>query len=311
MTFRIKKQHKNIAFAAFKWVMAIALLIFGVKKGLLDPSQWMEFIFDPTLILLSLAFQMAILLAHTARWKVLNDKIGSSIPFKKLYQIQMISHFFSIFLAGSVGADIVRGLYASRLEKESGVRSILTIVLDRGAGLGILLLIAFSGLVWKSGFLPETLRIGQAAQFASNIAPWAALGLGVLVFMGIRFFGKVFLSSLYLSLLSSLLTVAWIYILGKYLGIPLLFRDYLFMVPLAIIASAIPILPLGIGVGQIAYFQLFQILGTKGELGVSLCTLTQFHILLFNLIGVFYYLKYRKEASNPLPNKQKYQLPAA
>jgi host factor-I protein len=62
------------------------------------------------------------------------------------------------------------------------------------------------------------------------------------------------------------------------------------------ISTAVPLLPGGIGVGQVAFFTLFQWANVPNpELGSTLCTLMQVYTILFNCLGAIFYVKYKKK----------------
>jgi hypothetical protein len=55
-------------------------------------------------------------------------------------------------------------------------------------------------------------------------------------------------------------------------------------------------------VGQVAFYTLFQWVGsTNPEQGATLCTLMQVYTILFNCIGAFFYLKFKRKPSEVNP----------
>ena len=87
---------------------------------------------------------------------------------------------------------------------------------------------------------------------------------------------------------------------GELIGIPLSLSQYFFLIPVALTVSAVPLLPGGIGVGQVAFFTLFQWIGLDNpEQGSTLCTAVQIYTILFNCIGAIFYVRFkRKPGSN-------------
>ena len=80
-----------------------------------------------------------------------------------------------------------------------------------------------------------------------------------------------------------------------------------FIVPVANVVASIPLLPGGIGVGQVAFFALFQLAGAQNpEQGGALCTLIQIYISLFHLSGIVFYLR-RSKLPKPILNTQAQQ----
>ncbi|MNU01394.1 hypothetical protein D3C72_2447830 [compost metagenome] len=69
-------------------------------------------------------------------------------------------------------------------------------------------------------------------------------------------------------------------------------------------ATAIPISPAGVGVGQAAFYFLFNVYtGTETELGPTVITAYQVGMFVLSLWGAFFYLR-RKEK---LPDNQETQ----
>jgi len=80
------------------------------------------------------------------------------------------------------------------------------------------------------------------------------------------------------------------------------YGQYFFVVPLALTVSAVPLLPGGIGTGQVAFFTLFKWMGVSDpELGGTLCTLMQIYTILFNCLGAAFYLKSKRKVPTNLP----------
>jgi len=90
------------------------------------------------------------------------------------------------------------------------------------------------------------------------------------------------------------------YILYKALGYSSLsLGHFFFIIPIVLVLSAIPISPLGIGVGQLAMYQLFTNLGVRSAAeGVNLITLYQSITMCVNILGVFPYLRTKKMIKN-------------
>ncbi len=98
------------------------------------------------------------------------------------------------------------------------------------------------------------------------------------------------------SILSHLLSCAAFYIalrsLGRATDVP---AGYFFLlVPLGLVAIAIPISPAGIGVGQAAFFALFRILSTAhATAAADAFTVYQLAVILVSLSGLYWYLSYK------------------
>ncbi len=81
-------------------------------------------------------------------------------------------------------------------------------------------------------------------------------------------------------------------------GIPL--STYFLVSPLGFMATAIPISPAGVGVGQAAFDYLFNVyLGHSSEIGTTVITAFQMFQFLFGLIGIVFYLQMKERIKLP------------
>ena len=102
------------------------------------------------------------------------------------------------------------------------------------------------------------------------------------------------LIALALSFLSVTMNILFYYWMGLQLGITATLSQFFFLVPVGVTASAVPVLPGGIGVAQVAFFKLFQWVGIPNpEGGATLCTINQIYNVLFGCFGSIFYFKYR------------------
>ena len=74
-------------------------------------------------------------------------------------------------------------------------------------------------------------------------------------------------------------------------------KAYVFAVPLGLIATALPISPAGVGVGQVAFSYLFDwSTGVKSAIGSNLITAHQIVTFFLSLSGGVFYLRRPKPA---------------
>jgi uncharacterized membrane protein YbhN (UPF0104 family) len=70
--------------------------------------------------------------------------------------------------------------------------------------------------------------------------------------------------------------------------------QFFLVVPLGLVTSAIPISPAGVGVGQAAFFALFQIVAPRyAAAGTQAVTVFQLMFILICLSGLYWYLSYK------------------
>jgi uncharacterized membrane protein YbhN (UPF0104 family) len=107
--------------------------------------------------------------------------------------------------------------------------------------------------------------------------------------------GRKLFIAFVISAVSILMTIYFFTIQGGLINAQLTLKQYFVVVPLAATASAIPLLPGGLGTGQLAFFTLFKWMGIDNpELGGTLCTIIQIYTIMFNCLGYFFYLRYKR-----------------
>jgi uncharacterized membrane protein YbhN (UPF0104 family) len=223
----------------------------------------------------------------------------------------MIGGFFASFLPSSVGMDAVRAWYLGFEEADNKARGFFSILCDRVTGLLCLLVCgAISSLL-----LYPTLK--EASLFGHFFwSLWTLILVTILSSLILRRFlletrfGKVFAylftpvlfgKSLFLSFLGLSSYIFFCILVGQGLGIQMPMRAYFMIVPLGLVASALPFLPLGIGVGQVAFYHLFLWCNYPDpSQGSTLCTAIQCYGILFNCLGIFFYFRFKsKQELNP------------
>jgi uncharacterized membrane protein YbhN (UPF0104 family) len=88
-----------------------------------------------------------------------------------------------------------------------------------------------------------------------------------------------------LSLGNHLAVIAAIFVIGRALGDELAYDNYLGIVPVASLITALPISPAGWGVGEKAYGTLFEMMGATAALGVAISLTFRVCTVLLGLIG--------------------------
>jgi uncharacterized membrane protein YbhN (UPF0104 family) len=107
---------------------------------------------------------------------------------------------------------------------------------------------------------------------------------------------KVVYWSIALSLLSQMAVVITHIFVGKVTGFIVPWEAYLFVLPLGFMVTAIPISPAGVGVGQMAFYFLFNLyLGQKSQVGPTLVTIFQVLQFLLSIFGAFYFIRRKGE----------------
>ena len=102
----------------------------------------------------------------------------------------------------------------------------------------------------------------------------------------------------FLSFGGQAMMVAIVYGLGLYLHVDIPWWYFLILVPYGFIATILPISPAGLGVGQMAFYYLFQQTLEQGEFGILAITFYQASQFIVGLGGGLLFVLYKKEVSD-------------
>jgi len=305
-----------------KLLLGAVLIYYVLRSKMVDFYQLKLVLFSPLNLVISLLFLAFATLCCATRWYLLVRAQDLSLTRKELFELTMIGNFFNTFMPGSVGGDLIKAWYVAGQEPKRKTKAIFTVLLDRMVGLSVIVFYAASTLLFYTEWLEQRREL-QVLAYSVWGFTGASLLLTFLFFFNrngkavirvpkilrrVEAIAKVIdagllyrnhLTAVIFAVLLSALSVFGTNLLyqiqGTTLGISLPFSQYLFIVPVALTVSAIPILPGGIGVGQVAFFTLFQWMNIPNpERGGTLCTLMQIYTILFNCIGAFFYLRFKR-----------------
>ncbi len=305
--------------------LGILLLAYVFRSGMIDFKVLHLLLSHPSNILVGILFLAVSTFLSSLRWYFLVRAQGLDLSVKNLLELTMIGNFFNTFMPGAVGGDLIKAWYVAGREPTRKTKAIFTVLLDRAIGLGVFFLFAATTLAMHFEWLKSRAQLQAVA-----ISIWAVT-LSMIV-VGLIFISPLLprlkVARLVLEKLrqkpkvSNLLDAALLYrrqvpslavavalsclsitgsvilfrIQGELIGIPLTFSQYFFVIPVALTVSAVPLLPGGIGVGQVAFFTLFQWIGLKdpGQ-GSTLCTAVQIYTILFNCFGAIFYVRFKRK----------------
>lgn len=324
MTKTKKVAVSPVAKTVFKLVLGLVLVAYVLRSGMVDFKTLRSVLTNPTNLLISFAFLSFSTLCCGFRWYLLVRAQGLSPSFRNLLELTMIANFFNTFMPGSVGGDLIKAWYIAGQQPQNKTKAVFTVLLDRVIGLAVIIFYAAVTLAFYSGWLKER---PQLQILAYSIWAFSALSIiGALLFfaskgrpngLSQRLLNRVsrfkrlhtitealllyrkhtgtVVIAIGLSALSILGTTLLFSIQGSSSGIQMDLAHYFFVVPIGITVSAVPLLPGGIGVGQVAFYTIFQWTGANPEQGATLCTLMQVYTLVFNFCGGIFYLKYKRQ----------------
>jgi uncharacterized protein (TIRG00374 family) len=325
----LKEASKNFIWTALKLSLAFSMVFWMVKSGKLDLASLSIYVKYPLALVGCFVYWVGFgVLGGAFRWFLLLRGIGLEVKLFKAGVLTLIGLFFNSAMPGAVGGDVIKALYVTKAA-QSGKKSaaIVSIFLDRVIGLYGLFTFAtiISLLAWNGISENPVLR-------HMSLIVLSIFGGITLVFAHLLFHNPKYdilerllrlpilnkFRSLYQSLLlyreaKSNFFLAWLISIFAHAGAILLFWQiaellsdqhvgfvkFCTAAPLAILATAIPVAPGGMGVGHLAFEHTLSLINVSG--GANIFNVVFLSQMAFNLSGIFPYLMYKKMKSDDSP----------
>lgn len=325
---KASKKLKNTLKTTAKILFAVALIGWMIQKGALDFNAFVS-LASPGLVLFCIACVFGQIFINNFRWLSLMQGQGFESSIRHTLPLSLIGMFFNFAMPGGVGGDVVKGYYLLQDFPQKKFAGAVSIFMDRMMGFFIMIATAFFALFfhWST--------VTQSAELSSIALGVASLFLGFLFFYGMslsRRFQRLLQNSwvgrflfeklpggnkfhtlnealhsyrkapsalaiaALMSLFNQILTVAFVYVIAQAMGITELpVSAFFFLVPVGMVVQALPISPAGIGVGQAAFFFLFNLyLGEESQLGPTAITIMQLTNLFWGLFGAYFFFQRKK-----------------
>ncbi|MCS5582937.1 MAG: flippase-like domain-containing protein [Pseudomonadales bacterium] len=269
----------------------------------------------------AVSFLFFVLIINTRWWWLLRaNKLG--VRLLEAQRFGWIGLFCSNAMPGSVGGDLIKAVYIVERCSGNRFRAVVSILVDRIIGLLSLLLACSIGCLFIVTRFPEfawTVWICALGVFVGCIlllSPGlrSILRFEMLISRLPKRLGKFVaqlddavlqyrdnLKGIGLWLLASPLIyslfIGSVILMAQAIGVGLPWIDYLSIVPAAMVVQAVPIMPAGWGIGELAYGTLIaefgaetlpgvpdaeQIMRTRG---VALSVVHRIHVIAWSLLG--------------------------
>jgi uncharacterized protein (TIRG00374 family) len=267
---------------------------------------------------------LAAMVALTAwRWDLLVAALDLALGFGTALRLTFVGLFFNIAVPGATGGDVVKAWYAAR-RLGAGARAVVSVLVDRLIGLfGLVLMAGLALLLAPADAAYATARLLVLASLAGGVVLAAillsrrlrnTLGLGALARRlpfahrlreadaALRLYRRrprSIVAALALSLVNHAGMVVAAALLAQALGMHALGWAPLFVVvPLASLASAVPLLPGGWGVGELAYAFLLAPFGVEPTEAVGLSVMLRLLQVAVSLPGGALWIL-KRDATSP------------
>ncbi len=239
------------------------------------------------------------------------------------FRYLMMGKFFNLVIPGYFSEDVVRGVYVIRRGGISRRTIVVSLLVDRVAGVFALLLYGSVGLLARPAVLADArlralLSIALAGLFGIALglvflrlvpeAPGFLLRLArILHLHGAvdKLYSEASLYARNIGLLASVvaltlfnqsLMMVCFWLFGRTLRMEAGWLDYFVYVPAGLLTTMLPVAPVGLGVGQVAFLALFKLTGSNQ--GANLFSAYTAVIIVLSLMGgVFYVLSHDRNPS--------------
>lgn len=317
---------------------AIPVAIIGILVYRIKPAEWEALHSQPkdyALLAGALLIALVAVSLSFARWCLLVRCQGIEFSMLEAFRLGSICFLLNFVSVGSVGGDLFKAVFLARRRPGKRVAAVASVVVDRGVGLYGLLLIGAAALLFHSTSDPETLagqNMGKIKAVTATLLVTGTIVLSILVFGGRmvdrligwgseqRFIGGLvqkigpplrmfhhhpiaFAASVVMSVgVHGLLTISMYFIArGLYSDIPTL-QEHLIIVPIAMLASAMPFAPAGLGVLEATMEWLYDLIPAKPTEASGTLVALVFEVVKVVLaaIGTIFYWSAGKEIRESL-----------
>lgn len=302
---------KKTLLAAVRVAIGASLIGYLVHSGAFQPAALLRLVTQWPITLMALAVLTADVAMTAWRLCLLLRPVGFVLPLGASMRLGLIGMFFSLFLPGGGGGDLVRFYYALRGNEGRRLELGTILFLDRAIGLFALLvwpLLAtpfFIGLVAGQPVLQSLL--GAACLAALGLAAAAALAfrtpngrLARLPFgpylermlATVRLYGTrkgALAAAVTVSLAAHTLAIIVMLLVARAMHPEAFDWRMSLLLPLGALANALPLTPGGLGVGEAAMNTLFALADLAG--GADILLGWRLLLVVIGLAGLAFYLQ--------------------
>ncbi len=324
------KHTKKLLVQSLKVLLSVGIIIWLVQSDKLNFAA-LKNLLSPGVAFLAISLVLFNLFLASERWRVLINSQSLKTSRWPVFKLTLIGSFFNFAMPGGVGGDVIKAFYFTRENPGTKVIAVTSVLIDRVMGLFAMVLMALFVMILdlqhiRATPLLQTLfyfimivtlifvmtlglifskKLYQSGRLYKLIEPLPMSQRFIKVYESLHLYGRDkarMISVLSLSLVAQISTIVFLYIAGitaGYTDIPL--KTYFLVAPLGFMATAIPISPAGVGVGQAAFYFLFNLYtGHESELGPTTITAYQVTSFVVSLLGAYFYMRRRDRVQSSL-----------
>ena len=304
--------------ACLKIGLAVGLILFFIRNPETRAdiaSEFAKVANNPLPLLAAISIVFICLAIGSIRWNIILRALDIKIPLSQSLNLTLIGHFFSMVMPGSVGGDVIKAGYATRLTSNRSTEAVTSILIDRVIGLAsIILLTCIMCLFNKELFMstPGTTHIWHVVVTTGALMPFGFLLLFATdlfelipllkkleqrsrlvqmlrrmydAFLVFRQRPTLLIITGALSLLAHTLTATACFAVASAMSLSISLAECIALFPCIAAIGSIPTTPGGVGVREMAAVWVFSTVGLEESAAFSLSAITTGCILFWSLIG--------------------------
>jgi len=305
-------------FYLLRLMIAVTMLWYLASSGSIEWSSFSGLAKAWRYTLVAIGLFVSAVVLQALRLRLLINAGHFDLSFLAAIKLTFIGWFFSTYLPGAAGGDVVKIYYASKGNQQRRAEVITIVLLDRFIGLFSLLTLPLI----LAPFFVNLIAIQPALQAVLGASLGLTCGIIVAAYLGARVeldgrqpLHRVETNNYFRELLMRILRTLHLYrnrmgfIFGALVlsyavqilmvGVSMAVAQainpagadpkMLLLVPMGYLASALPITPGGLGVGEVALESLFTMSGLGG--GAETLLGWRLIMLIVGLLGLVFYLK--------------------
>jgi len=334
----MNKTIKTRLITIIKFAIAIAIIFYMISTGKLDLHQIAQISHKKWMIVEVVLAILAVYALCTIRWYYLLIWQGIPVSFGIVAKINCTGIFFNSFMPGALGGDLVKAFYIAKENKDYRTKAVMTIIIDRILGFETLMIVALAALFINYDTISSNPQlkalsivicvyiivsiIAAAAVFSRRIKHFFILiGLRDLIYKLpikerlLKIYSAFhtyadqktrLLKAMAITIPLDIVSIYAFFIIGREMGESLVsMASYFTAVPAGLVVTSLPIAPAGIGVGQGAFYNLFEWFGaSSGAIGATIITIYQFIMIAVNMCFVVFYLQDREEVDRAMDSAE-------
>ena len=268
-----------------KAMISSLLLGFVIWKYSLWEAASLLLAIEAEAVAVALFLVLAGILLSAWKWGLLLNATGTPAPFARTLRLFWIGAFFSNFLPGRTGGDLVRA-YGIAHESRQRVAAALSVVFDRTFNLSALVAIGLIALTANLGSFPQVRLADSAAWVWGCVAAAGLSCLGILAFRSrLRYHRRVtavleaaaaagrslwrrplsLLAVNALAVVYQSISIIYNYVIARGLGLDVQLGIFFCLIPAIALVTMLPITLNGLGLREGAYILAFTQAGVTAE----------------------------------------------